>query len=360
MSYKTPTLAALIAQSQQDIAQHLRGTQPRIRKTALNALSYGQAGLAAGEHEHLNWVARQIVPSTADEDNLLDACNYYGVKRKVATPAQGTLPVAFQGAATIPAGTRWQRDDGVQYASLVDATQTAAGVVDVALKAVNAGNDGNAPAGTTLTLVTPVAGVSSQAKTTEALTGGADTEPLNELLARLEYRVQYPPGGGTRWDYVRWARECAGVTRAWCLPTLDGPGTVGVTFVMDALADIFPTQADVARVQDYIAGHDDPVTNEPVGQPLGPVVTVFASTRQPVPVTIKIAPRTDENKKQVTEAINNLFYREACPEETLIPSQFWRAVASVKTLTDFEIIAPAAPVSAGKRSLLVPGVITWA
>ena len=71
--------------------------------------------------------------------------------------------------------------------------------------------------------------------------------------------LRYPPFGGNQFDYVRWAREVSGVTRAWCFPTWKGGGTVGVTFVMDNRSNIFPQPADVERVADYIAGHTDPI-----------------------------------------------------------------------------------------------------
>lgn len=53
-------------------------------------------------------------------------------------------------------------------------------------------------------------------------------------------------------DYVRWAREVPGVTRAWVLPMHMGIGTVGVCFVCDAQEDPFPSEEMVQRVQEHI------------------------------------------------------------------------------------------------------------
>ncbi|MDN8963454.1 hypothetical protein Q0P11_14425, partial [Staphylococcus aureus] len=63
--------AVLIARTEQNIEQRLPGSWPQAREKTLSAIAYAQAGLAAGCHEHISWVGRQIIPSTADEDELL-------------------------------------------------------------------------------------------------------------------------------------------------------------------------------------------------------------------------------------------------------------------------------------------------
>lgn len=150
------------------------------------------------------------------------------------------------------------------------------------------------------------------------------------------------------------------MTRAWCEPTWQGPGTVGVTFVMDGNADIVPGQADIDRVAAYIAGHPNPVTGVIEGQPEGPEVTVFAPTLKPVPMTIKISPKTDELKAEITRGINALFYNKCEPGSTLNISGILRVIAASQSLTDFELLAPATAIYSESTELLVPGEITWA
>ncbi|EGK2768044.1 hypothetical protein IOR22_004881, partial [Escherichia coli] len=180
-----------------------------------------------------------------------------------------------------------------------------------------------------------------------------------ELLSRLEYRVQYPPFGGNQFDYVRWAREVSGVTRAWCFPTWKGGGTVGVTFVMDNRSNIFPQPADVERVADYIAGHTDPITGLIVGQPDGVNVTVFAPKAKPVNPRIYISPKTAELKQAITHAINTMFFNEVTPGGALAPSRIIRAVAGVTGLDDFEVRFPTEIQRSENTELLTPGTIEW-
>jgi uncharacterized phage protein gp47/JayE len=157
------------------------------------------------------------------------------------------------------------------------------------------GTAGNAPAGTALTLVTPVAGISSDAVATNGLTGGSDIEPVSELLARLEFRAQYRHAAviNTTMSAGRGnvLRNSHGVPRTW-----QGPGTVGVAFVMDGNSSIIPGDSDIARVTDYIAGHPNPITGVIEGQPEGPEVAVFAPKLKPLDMTIKISPKTDAGR----------------------------------------------------------------
>ncbi|EAO1206226.1 baseplate J/gp47 family protein [Salmonella enterica] len=359
MPYKAPGLSDLIARTEQNIEQRLPGSWPQAREKTLSALGYANAGLAAGCHEHISWVSRQIIPSDADETELLKHCQFWGVKRKQASRAADVLTVTTTGAVTIPASTRWQRADGELFISTLVASSGEAGKLDVTVTAVNAGIAGNTAAGVVLTLVTPLSLVMSDAVAAKGISGGADMESTGELLSRLEYRVQYPPFGGNQFDYVRWARECAGVTRAWCLPTWKGGGTVGVTFVLDNNDDIFPTESDITRVDDYISGHADPVTGMIVGKPDGINVTTFALTRKPVDMEIYISPNTDAMQKAVKAELTTLFYNEASPGGAMAYSHINRAVSKVAGLDDFEVKAPKEIQYSEATELLVPGEITW-
>ncbi|EHF6693345.1 baseplate J/gp47 family protein [Salmonella enterica] len=359
MPYQPTPLAQLINQTQQDISQRLEGTLPGLDETTLHAIGYAQAGLSAQEHEHLAWIARQIIPPDADEAELLKHCAWWGIVRKPASRAGGPVQLTLTDTATADASVQLQRGDGVVY-RITASKNAGAGALEVSLEAVDAGAAGNAAAGTLLTFITPQAGIVQTATVTgSGITGGADVESLSELLSRLVFRVQYPPSGGTKYDFERWAREVPGVTRAWCLPEWPQAGSLGVTFVLDNNPDIFPGEGDVTRVAEYIKSHPDPATGKPVGQPLGPMVKTFKLTNHPVAFQIKIAPNTPENQATVRQSLVDLLYNEAKPGGIILPSAFWRAVASVKALNDFELRSPLESVSAGAMELLTVGDITW-
>ena len=125
---------------------------------------------------------------------------------------------------------------------------------EVPLIAEEAGDDGNTDAEAVISLVSPITGVTTVGEVAEdGLTGGVDQEADAALLARLLRRIQEPPHGGAEADYVTWALECTGVTRAYAEGGRMGAGTVGVTFLMDDTeGGPIPTPDDMARVQAYI------------------------------------------------------------------------------------------------------------
>ncbi|HAG3149567.1 TPA: baseplate J/gp47 family protein [Salmonella enterica] len=359
MPYQQPSLSQLIIQTQQDVEQHLPGSLPGSRETTVHAIAYAQAGLSAMEHEHLAWISRQIIASDADEDELLKHCAFWGVIRKQPNRAAGPVNLAYYDTANLAADTRLQRADGALF-RVSKAISGNAGTVQAVLEAVEPGLAGNCPEGTILTFVTPVAGIQSEAIVAPGgLTGGANVESVAELLSRLLFRVQNPPSGGTAYDYVRWAREVPGITRAWCLPRLNGGGSVGVAFVLDNNPDIFPTETDIKRVQDYIAGHRDPATGYMTGSPEGIIVNMVKLTPKRVNFQIRIAPKTPENQAAVKKALSTLFYNEAKPGDVIFVSAYVRAISGVMTLNDFELRSPSESSSASNTELLTLGDIEW-
>ncbi|CEF30148.1 baseplate J/gp47 family protein [Xenorhabdus nematophila] len=150
MPYKAPTLSTLIARNQADIESRLPGTYARTAFRTTNAIAYANAGNAAGLHDHLAWISRQVIPHLADDDKLLEHCEFWGVWRKAATNARGTLTVTVSAETLIPGGTRWQRPDGVVFES-IDDVHAVAGDNPVSVTAIETGRTGNTAEGVLLT-----------------------------------------------------------------------------------------------------------------------------------------------------------------------------------------------------------------
>lgn len=360
-SYTPPALPTLIAQIQADIDSRLAGAESAVRNRILNAISFALAGAMSGEYDELAWLARQLIPHLADEDFLLRWAAFFGVPRKSSVAAGGQVSVVVSQPLTIEAGTQWRRNDGWVYESTQAMTADVGGSLLIPVVATQTGAAGNCAAGTALTLVNPITGVQPVGSAgPDGMTGGADQEPIEQLRSRLLLRVQYPPQGGTKWDYERWAREVPGVAMAWCFPNWQGPGTVGVTFVLDAAGEaMFPTDADVARVASYIDYHPDPLTGQPVGQPLGPVVSVFKSEPLYVDLTIRLSPNTPEVQAQVMQEIATLMGAEGAPDSVIYLSHISEAISGAAGELDHELLAPIANIVTGQTQIALPGVYTW-
>ncbi|HBC0987558.1 TPA: baseplate J/gp47 family protein [Escherichia coli] len=362
--YNPPSISRVISQIIADIDSRLTGAESAVKNRILNAIAYAVGGGISGEYEELEWLAHQIIPHLSDDDFLLRWCAFFGVIRKGAAPADGKITVTVAQAGVIPKETMFRRADGTIYSTTEAIATKSGGSVTVPAQATTAGIATNCVAGTAVSIVNPVEYVQPTAVVSASgMTGGSDIEPLAQLRQRLLFRVQYPPQGGTQWDYERWAREVPGVAAAWCYPaeaTPGGPGNVEVTFVLDAEGDArFPTAADVERVDSYIRRHNDPLTNQPVGKPLGPVLTTYGTVKKEINFIIKLTPNTVEVQEAVKEQIALLFADESRPDSTIYLSHIDQVISNTPGETDHEIIEPVGNIYTARNEFAVPGSYTW-
>jgi len=350
MSFSRPSLQDLINQAQADIEGRLPGADAKLRRSNLNVIGRVVAGVAHGLYGFLAWIARQILPDTCDEEMLLRyAAIWLPDGRVAASYATGNVTITGTIGSVIEAGTVLQRGDGVEYQT--DAELTLAGAsATLAVTAVAAGQAGNAVAGTALTLVTPVVGVSSSAVVAAGdLTGGADVESVEALRQRVIDRIRQPPHGGSAADYVAWAKEVAGVTRAWCYPQELGDGTVTVRFVRDDDASQIPDPAEVAAVQAYIDAR----------RPVTGVLTVVAPVAVPIDFQIDLTPDSASVRAAVEAELRDLLLRESEPGATILVTHIREAVSLAAGETDHVLAAPAADVTHTVGQMATFGSVTW-
>lgn len=351
MPFTRPPLNDLTERSIADIEARLPGTDARLRRSNLNVLARVHAGAAHGLYGMLDWLAKQLMYDTA-EGAILDrgASIWLTQKRIPAAAAQGSVSFIGTNGVVIPAGTALQRSDGAVFTTEADATITA-GAATATVIAAEAGASGNTPAGSTLNIVTLIAGVNATATVAAGgLTQGADTESDASLRTRLIARIQQPPHGGAHFDYETWALEVAGVTRAWVYPQELGLGTVTVRFVRDDDVSIIPDAGEVAAVQTYIDAR----------RPVTAAVTVVAPIAVPLNFTIAVTPNTQATKDAVTTELVDLLRREAVPGGTILLSHIREAISIAAGETNYVMTAPTADVTHTTGQMATLGTITWA
>lgn len=323
---------------------------PLLRRGILKALVLALAGALHELHGHLAWLARQCFPDTAEAEYLERWADIWGMTRKQADYAVGTVEFAGVDGTSISVGVQVRRSDGVLYATTGSGT-IASGVASVAVQAVEAGSAGDLAAASALTLVNPLDGVTGAVVEAPGLAGGADQETDTALRDRLLARLAAPPQGGSIADYVRWALEVPGVTRAWCIPENQGAGTVGVTFAVDDDPDgPIPDAGQVAAVQAYLEERR-PVTAE---------VTAFAPEEVPLNPSITLTPNGDtEVQARIEAALKDLLLREAAPGSTLLVSHVREAISNAAGEVDHVLNTPSGNVVYDTGELGVLGTITW-
>jgi len=297
---------------------------------------------------YVDWQAAQMFADTCDESMLDRHATFWKVPRKVAAPATGSVTFATSIGAVIPEGTVVRALDGVEYATTAAATAVSASTA-VNVEASAAGAAGNRAGGQSVLLVQPIDGVQTTA-VAGVLSGGADIETVSAWRARILAAMRKPPAAGTANDYVMWALEVPGVTRAWAYPLEMGLGTVVVRFVRDDDASLIPDSGEVATVQAYI----DALC------PITATITVAAPVAEAVDFTIAATPNTAEVKAAITAELEDLLLREAEPGGTLLLSHVREAISLAPGETNSILTVPAADVTKATGKIATLGTITWA
>ncbi|NDP60096.1 MAG: baseplate J/gp47 family protein [Oxalobacteraceae bacterium] len=351
MAFETPDLRTLISRAQADIEAELPGSNARLRRSNLNVLARVNSGMAHGMYGFIREFLSQCLPWS--KGFLLRMwAEVWGVYQLPAVAAQGLLIFTGTNGSVIAADTRLQSADGLlEYATLSDVT-VAAGVASVAAIAVVPGAAGNQIADTVLTLVNPVIGVTASATVgADGLTAGTDDESMDGLYNRYLQRVQNPAHGGNAADYIGWALDVAGVTRAWVYGGLDGADTVQVFFVRDNDDGIIPDAAEVATVQDYI--------NDATRKPVAASVGVYAPTAKVIDFTIAAVPNTALVRAAIEQELRDLIRREAALGTTVLLTHMSESISLAEGELDHTMTLPAANVTCLSNEIATFGAVTW-
>lgn len=345
--FSRPSLADIIQRVRNDVLSRL-STDDVLRRADAEVYARVMGGVAHGLYGFIEWLSDQVIYDTAELEYLERWCSIWGITRKAAAAATGSVTFAVQAGSVIPSGTLLQALDGVQYQTTADATITTP-TATAPVAAVVAAAAGNRTTGQSLSLVSPVVGVQTTAAAGE-LSGGADIETDDALRARLLARIQQPPQGGASYDYTTWALEVSGVTRAWVYPAELGLGTVTVRFVRDLDSTPIPDAGEVAAVQSYIDARR-PVTAQ---------VTVVAPAAVPINFQIQgLTPSNPTVQAAVQAELQDLLLREAVPGGTILLSHIRAAISAAAGETDYVLVAPVANVTNTTGNMSTMGTITW-
>lgn len=349
MSFSRPSFSELIARVRADVQSGMSPDELLRRSDAL-VLSDALAGAAHGLYGYLDWAVKQIFPDQADADQLDRHGSLWGLTRNSAAAATGNATFSGVIGSVVPVGTLLQRSDGVQFKTTAEVAVGVTNSVAAAVTATTTGQSTSTATGVSLSLVNPVAGVTSSAVVASGgLTGGADAESDADYRARILSRLRQPPMGGAKSDYVAWALQVSGVTRAWSLPNWLGAGTVGVLFVRDDDSSIIPDAGEVAAVQTYI----DTV------RPVTASVTVMAPVGDTLNFSIQLTPSSTAIRAAVEAEIRDMLLRDAYPGCTIYLSRINEAISIATGETDHVLASPSANQVYSTTHMPIFGAITW-
>ncbi|WP_114152986.1 baseplate J/gp47 family protein [Chromobacterium haemolyticum] len=358
-----PTLADIVRRNEAELV--LETASAPLRRNLFTPLARALSGAEHGLYGHQDWIARQIHPQSCDDDTLLEVFVpiYLPAGRKPPSAASGVIKLSGAAGYPIAAGELLGRGDDAQFALVDGVTLPAAGQITAKVIATAPGQAGNTEPGSKLRLVNTVPGINGEAEVLPpGLSGGADIEGIEEVRARVIEARRNGGQVGRTTDWEIWAKEVAGVTRAWAVPKLLGNGSISVYFVRDGDADIFPDAAEQAAVLAHL---------EQTGTPMGEIYAL-APINKPINFTIRLTPDTPAIRQAVVEALAAVLASEAAPVKradgrtslpvsgaTIPRSHLTEAISGAPGEWDHQLVAPAADVVCGIGELATLGAITW-
>ncbi len=361
MPFHRASLTEIVDRITSDFQTRITGAYSLLRRSVLRIIARVNAAAFHLLYEYLDYMARQLFVSAADEAGLEAIASEYGIARTAATYAVGSGSTTGTNGVLIPAGTQLQSTSEQIYETDADVT-VAAGTATLVFTATVAGADGNDDPAITLTFISPIAGVNTSVTVdADGIYDGTDEETDDVLRERVLARKRQPPHGGASFDYETWALEVAGVTRAWAQPLYQGVGTIGVAFVRDDDTSIIPNSTQRAAVRTYIVEHTDPATGKTVGCPVTaePGLFIIELAELTVNFTIGIYPNTTSVQTFVESELEDLITREGGPGETIYLSEIAEAIALASGEEYHRLVLPAADVTATTGQVHVLGTVTF-
>lgn len=377
MPFDRATLTQVDGDALQDIASSLiydsttgeLASPSQQEFTPLSVLAMMTAGGVYSAYGYIDWLALQAVPWTATDEFALGWGALKGVTPKLAQTASGTQAITGPPLTDIPSGTQISGPGGILYATTTDVILDAAGQGVISFTALLSGPAANAAIGATLTFTSPFSGIPARFIAASPISGGTPDETPTAYKTRYLARYAAPPSGGSAADYVAWASDVPGVTRAWCAPNGFGAGSVVIYTMFDtanAAAGGFPqgTNGVAAAEPRDVAATGDQRAVADFMYPLRPVTALVyscAPIATPVPFTLANlgANNTVATLAAIRAALTAMFLDQGDPRgQTLYPNAWENALATVAGLTQYTLVAPVAPIVATPGQLLTLGLVS--
>ncbi|QFH65726.1 baseplate J/gp47 family protein [Leclercia adecarboxylata] len=346
--FQRPTLAENISMLRTDLFSRLDASDT-IRRMDEDVRAKVYAAALHTVYGYIDYLALNMLPDKCDEAWLERHAAMKRCPRKSPTASAGFMRWdGVTNGITVKAGAVIQRDDLIQYTTTADAT-SAGGVLRVPIVCSVTGNVGEIDDGAALYLVTPVNGLPSSG-VADSVAGGFDIEDLETWRARVLERYYWTPLGGGDGDYIVWAKEVPGITRAWTYRHWMGAGTVGVMVASDDPVNPIPDAATVAAVKAHIA---------PLAPVAGADLYPFAPVARKVDFRIRLTPDTPEVRSAVTAELRSFLLRDGYPEGVLELSRVNEAISIAAGEHSHVLVAPTASISIAKNELAILGALAW-
>lgn len=309
-----PTIAQLRTDIISDLEAQYSITIPLFGKNWLYVLASVQAGKLWLAYKYMGLVQKNILPDTADSESNGGTLERFGrikLGRNPFPATAGIYTIQLVGSlgTIIPASTTWKSDDdslnaGIQF--ILDTAFTLNGTDIVTVRALTTGLEGQQSIGNTMTVNSPIGGLTSVATVVTESTTPQSAESISDYRAKIIQSDRLEAQGGAGADYRLWASEVQGVKQSY--PKASS-GLINVVdlFIEATIADSTdgkgtPTATILTNVQTAI---ETPTANRPARKPITTVVSYQKVTPLNVDVTINGFVGSALDKTLIDQAIED-------------------------------------------------------
>lgn len=348
--FTKPTIQEIKSRIGSDIQAQFPELDANLKTSVLNVMGDTFTGMFYSLFGYLDYIASQSNILYATEENLDTFGSVWSIKRISATQATGTITLTGNDSTIIPSGTTIQTLTEIEYITSDDVTISGGSAI-ANVESIETGESQNQNVGTLLHFISPIPNVDA-VTTVISIENGSETENDEALRTRLLNRINQAPHGGTKKDYVDWAKSQSDVTRAWCYPLENGDGTVVVRFMQDdKYVDGIPLAGDIPSLQNYI---DD-------FRPVTASVTVVAPVAKPLNITITgLAPNTAEVKAIIEAEIKDMILRKSQPGGVIRLSWIYEAISIAVGESYHSLTSPVTDQTQTVTQIATLGTITYA
>lgn len=336
-----PSLKQLISRILSDIDYRLPGASARPRRSLLTVLGMMNAYVFHSLYGYVDALKVNILPNTCSDTWLPLWGVVMAVPRLESVQASGRVLFLGESGVSIALGSRLTLSNQTYIT-------TAAGIVGefINIQALIAGLAGNAPAGSTLILESPIAGVEADA-TVDYLNSGADQETLNAWRSRIVKAFNERDKIGDKDDYESWALSAhPAITDAWVFPNTMGLGEITIALVCGDSLNPVPDQLIIDNAKHVI----DRIRNA------GATTHIIPPTIKTIDIRIKDI--AESQRQAVTESIQSLFKAKQTQNAEIEVEEIHAAIQAVWQ-SSYTLLAPLAKQNAISHELMIMGEPQW-
>ena len=245
-----------------------------------------------------------------------------GIERTYATYAEGILTITGDPGSIVHDGSLAATED-ILFSTQETVTIPDTGTITVRAVCAIPGVRGNVAAGTITRFPISLPGLRSVTNV-EPFTGGYDAESDDNLRERYFEKVSRPNASGNKNDYIKWAKEVAGVGDVQVIPLWNGPGTVKVV-----ITDSDTQPADEELIEAVLTHIEE-------NRPIGAEVTVVSASALIVNISAKLTKTGDLDVQKEVEAVIKEYLSEYALEKAYISyARIGSLILSVSVIEDY-------------------------